>query len=94
MTPHGSGAEFLRRIRDALEAAAPFIPGSVKPEYKAGDDPVTEADRMANRVLRKALVRNGEGWLSELPGLLACGPYLLDEVSSAIESRLLTTRDQ
>ena len=26
---------------------------------------MTEADRMANRVLRKALVRNGEGWLSE-----------------------------
>jgi myo-inositol-1(or 4)-monophosphatase len=66
---NSSSAEFLRRIRDALEAAAfsiaPFIPGSVKPEYKAGDDPVTEADRMANHVLRKALVRNGEGWLSE-----------------------------
>ena len=69
MTPDGSSAEFLRRIGDSLEAAAfsvaPFIPRSVKPEYKAGDDPVTEADRMANRVLPKALVRNGEGWLSE-----------------------------
>ena len=66
---YSSSAEILMRIRDALEAAAfsiaPFIPGSVKPEYKVGDDPVTEADRRANLVLHKALVRNDEGWLSE-----------------------------
>lgn len=34
-------------------------------QYKAGNDPVTEADRQLDAVLRKALLREGEGWLSE-----------------------------
>jgi len=62
-------AEVLQRIREALEAAAtalsPFVPGKVKADFKSGDDPVTEADRAANRVLREVLLRDGEGWLSE-----------------------------
>jgi len=58
------------RIRAALQAAmaalAPFVPGKVAAEQKAhGRGPVTEADREVNRVLREALVRGDEGWLSE-----------------------------
>jgi myo-inositol-1(or 4)-monophosphatase len=64
-----SGEEILKRIKNALEAAAEsissFIPGAVAAEFKVGDDPITEADRRANRVLRQALNRDGEGWLSE-----------------------------
>ena len=61
--------EILERIKDALEAAVEsismIIPGAVAAEFKVGDDPITEADRTANRVLRQALERDGEGWLSE-----------------------------
>ena len=64
-----SDEEILKRIKDALEAAvesiSSFIPGAVAAEFKVGDDPVTEADRTANRILREALIRDGEGWLSE-----------------------------
>jgi myo-inositol-1(or 4)-monophosphatase len=41
------------------------IPGEIETEYKAGHDPVTEADRALDAVLRKELLREGEGWLSE-----------------------------
>jgi myo-inositol-1(or 4)-monophosphatase len=65
----GSGEEVLERIKNALEAAvesiSSFIPGAVAAEFKVGDDPITEADRTANRILRQALRRDGEGWLSE-----------------------------
>jgi len=64
-----SGEELLERIKKALRAAvesiSPFIPGAVAADFKVGDDPITEADRTANRVLRQALRRDGEGWLSE-----------------------------
>lgn len=64
-----SSAEILRRIEDALSAAArsisAFVPGSVKEEYKSGNQLVTEVDRGINRVLGLILVRDGEGWLSE-----------------------------
>jgi len=49
----------------AVSAISPFVPGAVKVDFKLGDDPVTEADRVANEVLRGVLVRDGEGWLSE-----------------------------
>lgn len=59
----------LSRITEALEAArttlAPFTPGQVAAEYKSGHDPVTEADRAVDAVLRKILLQPGEGWLSE-----------------------------
>lgn len=42
-----------------------FTPGKVVTEYKSGNDPVTEADRQLDAVLRNALLRDGEGWLSE-----------------------------
>lgn len=61
--------EVLKRIHEALQEAdraiAPFISGSVKVDFKSGDDPVTEADRVSNRVLHEVLVREDEGWLSE-----------------------------
>lgn len=34
-------------------------------EYKTSSDPVTEADRQLDTALRKTLLRDGEGWLSE-----------------------------
>jgi myo-inositol-1(or 4)-monophosphatase len=64
-----SNLETLRRIESALEAArvvfSRFTPGAIEAEYKIGHDPVTEADRAVDVVLRKELLRDGEGWLSE-----------------------------
>jgi len=64
-----SYAETLQRIQSALEAAravfARFTAGAIDAEYKIGHDPVTEADRAVDAVLRKELLRDGEGWLSE-----------------------------
>lgn len=62
-------ADILQRIQSALDAARVvfdrFTPGEVAAEYKAGHDPVTEADRAVDAVLRQNLLRAGEGWLSE-----------------------------
>src|SRR5579864_2671527 len=61
----------LERIQAAIEAAREvfgrFTPGEIAAEYKAGHDPVTEADRALDSVLRKNLLREkeGEGWLSD-----------------------------
>ena len=59
----------LERIEAAVEAAqevfARYTPGKIATEYKAGHDPVTEADRALDSVLRENLLRDGEGWLSE-----------------------------
>lgn len=64
-----SYADVLQRIQIALDAArvvfARFTPGAIETEYKAGHDPVTEADRALDLVLRENLLRDGEGWLSE-----------------------------
>ena len=64
-----SHAEIVKRIQSALEAARlvfeRFTAGAIDAEYKLGHDPVTEADRAADAVLRKELLRDGEGWLSE-----------------------------
>src|ERR1700685_3972011 len=61
--------EALVRIHEALEEAdraiARFFPGAVQVDFKSGDDPITEADRVSNRVLYNTLVRDGDGWLSE-----------------------------
>jgi len=62
-------SDILKRIDSALDAARDvfvrFTPGKVETEYKAGHDPVTEADRAVDAVLRGHLLRDGEGWLSE-----------------------------
>ncbi|MGA2415131.1 MAG: 3'(2'),5'-bisphosphate nucleotidase CysQ [Candidatus Sulfotelmatobacter sp.] len=64
-----SYAQILERIQAAIEAAravfARFTPGEIEAEFKVGHDPVTEADRALDAVLRKELLREGEGWLSE-----------------------------
>ena len=64
-----SYSEILSRIAAALDAArevfSRFTPGAIAAEYKAGHDPVTEADRAVDAVLRQNLLRDGEGWLSE-----------------------------
>ena len=61
--------EDLARIADALAAAsralARFTPGEVEARAKRGGDPVTEADTLVDALLRQALPRAGEGWLSE-----------------------------
>jgi len=62
-------ADTLERIQSALEAARQvftrFTAGAIEAEYKAGHDPVTEADKAVDAVLQKELLRAGEGWLSE-----------------------------
>lgn len=62
-------SDILARIQTALEAArvvfARFTPGAIETEYKIGHDPVTEADRAVDAVMRENLLRKGEGWLSE-----------------------------
>lgn len=64
-----SYSDILIRIEAGLNAAREifdrFTPGAVAAEYKAGHDPVTEADRAIDAVLRANLLRDGEGWLSE-----------------------------
>src|ERR1700733_10734340 len=64
-----SYSDILERIHAALQAPRPFFarftPGAIETEYKIGHDPVTEADRALDAVLRQELLRDGEGWLSE-----------------------------
>jgi myo-inositol-1(or 4)-monophosphatase len=61
--------ETLERIQSGLDAARVvfrrFTAGAIAAEYKAGHDPVTEADTALDAVLREQLLRPGEGWLSE-----------------------------
>jgi myo-inositol-1(or 4)-monophosphatase len=64
-----SRAGDLRRIEEALGAARSvleaFTPGAVEQRQKSGGDPVTEADLAIDKVLRRILPQDGEGWLSE-----------------------------
>ena len=68
MSSH-SYSDVLERIAAAMAGArevfARFTPGQVQAEYKGLHDPVTEADRQVDAVLRKNLLRTNEGWLSE-----------------------------
>src|SRR6202166_8884 len=52
----------LEAVREVFER---FTPGAIETEFKIGHDPVTEADRALDAVLRQELLREGEGWLSE-----------------------------
>jgi myo-inositol-1(or 4)-monophosphatase len=62
-------SDVLHRIDHAIGEArrvfARFTPGDIEAEYKAGHDPVTEADHALDAVLRQCLLRDGEGWLAE-----------------------------
>ena len=64
-----SAPEILERIQKALESAqlvlSRFTAGAIDAQYKAGHDPVTAADKAVDAVLRKELLLDGEGWLSE-----------------------------
>lgn len=59
----------LKRIEDALmqaqEVALRYTPGQVESSFKSGDDPVTRADTELDALLKRLLVRPGDGWLSE-----------------------------
>lgn len=61
--------EPLSRIEMALHAAQQalnaFTPGAITSQLKAGGDPVTEADTLLDAILKRNLLRPGEGWLSE-----------------------------
>ncbi len=59
----------LSRIEEglnrALEALEPLRSRAIDARFKEGGDPVTEADVAVNKALHSALLRDGEGWLSE-----------------------------
>src|ERR1700674_1810775 len=59
----------LEKIGEALRAASLCLSAiahdQIKVEYKLDENPLTEADRLANTVLRESLVTDQEGWLSE-----------------------------
>ena len=67
--PTNSYSDVLERISSAMaearEVFARYTPGKVQAEYKAKHDPVTQADRELDTVLRKNLLRPNEGWFSE-----------------------------
>lgn len=87
-------ADILQRIEAALHAARVvferFTPGAIETEYKIGHDPVTEADRAVDAVLRENLLRDGEGWLSEET---ADNPSRLDQERVWIVDPLDGTRE-
>jgi len=62
-------SDILARIESAIAAAKEifgrFTPGKITADYKTGHDPITEADRALDAVLRETLLRPGEAWLSE-----------------------------
>lgn len=68
-TGAGDRTADLDRIRRALAAAgallAEYALRPLEVERKAGGDPVTEADRQADALLKETLLSPGEGWLSE-----------------------------
>jgi myo-inositol-1(or 4)-monophosphatase len=59
----------LAKISGALELAretvSKYTSGKIEATLKDGGDPVTEADIELDKVLREALLEEGEGWLSE-----------------------------
>lgn len=59
----------MERIEKALSAATKtlkdFTPGKIQSTLKDGGDPVTQADVLLDKILKKELLRNDEGWLSE-----------------------------
>ncbi len=66
---HAMQHDDLDRIRQALDLAAPILrryaDEGFRKQRKEGGDWVTEADLEVDRVLGQALLRDGEGWLSE-----------------------------
>jgi myo-inositol-1(or 4)-monophosphatase len=54
-----------RALDESMLALKKFKSGEVEAEHKQGGDPVTDADRMVDRLLKKYLPENNDGWLSE-----------------------------
>jgi myo-inositol-1(or 4)-monophosphatase len=54
-----------RALDECARVLSTFTPGKIASETKAGHDPVTEADRVVDDLLRDLLPAEGEGWLSE-----------------------------
>lgn len=71
-SPHHFAQEVLCRIEAALQAgcaAVSGLPADIGPvDYKASHDPVTQADRLLDDVLRRHLLQPGETWVSEESG--------------------------
>ncbi len=62
---HGDLARIAEALGAATAALGRFTPGDVASRAKAGGDPVTEADMLVDALLRRTLLHDGEGWLSE-----------------------------
>src|SRR5260370_30372219 len=63
---HGDDlARIAAALAEATRALSRFTPGDVASRAKLGGDPVTEADTLVDSLLRRELLRSGEGWLSE-----------------------------
>src|SRR5436309_1278421 len=65
-----AASDVIERIQTAFNATtkalSAFTPRCLRVEQKhGGRGPVTDADRLVSEVLYEALVREGEGWLSE-----------------------------
>ena len=62
-------SDIIKRIEKALAAATQalqeFTLGKIQSTLKTGGDPVTKADVLLDKILKKELLRAGEGWLSE-----------------------------
>jgi myo-inositol-1(or 4)-monophosphatase len=52
-------------LQRAVEALKRYTPGNIEADDKGGGDPVTEADRAVDTLLKELLPIDGEGWLSE-----------------------------
>ena len=58
-------AKIARALELARETVSKYTSGKIEATLKDGGDPVTEADIELDKVLRQALLEEGEGWLSE-----------------------------
>jgi len=62
-------SDILSKIDRALDvsmsALKKFKSGEVEADHKQSGDPVTDADRMVDKLLKKYLPENDDGWLSE-----------------------------
>jgi len=69
MITESAEKEYLARIRSALIAAAEaikqFAPGSITTRNSGNHEVICSVDREVSHVLRRVLLGQGEGWLSE-----------------------------
>ncbi len=58
-------AKIDRALDESMSALRKFKSGEVVVDHKRGGDPVTDADRMVDTLLKKYLPEKDDGWLSE-----------------------------